>query len=75
MNTDVMMDRISATSLRVKAGIAGLLYLLTILTGIFAQGFGERQACGRRRRRSDGDQHTDSQGLVLSWVSLSISSK
>jgi hypothetical protein len=38
MNTAVMMDGISATSPRVKARIAGLLYLL-ILTGIFAQGF------------------------------------
>ncbi len=33
------MDGISATSPRVKAKIAGLLYLLAFLTGIFAQGF------------------------------------
>ena len=39
MNTAVMMDGISATSPRVKARIAGLLYLLTILTGIVARGF------------------------------------
>jgi hypothetical protein len=39
MNTNIMMDGISATLPRVKARIAGLLYLLTILTGIFAQGF------------------------------------
>jgi Domain of unknown function (DUF4386) len=39
MNTAVMMDGISATSPRVKARIAGLLYLLGFLTGIFAQGF------------------------------------
>ena len=34
-----MMERIGATSPRVKARIAGLLYLLAFLTGIFAQGF------------------------------------
>src|ERR1035438_5187923 len=39
MDTDVMMDGISATSPRVRARIAGLLYLLAFLTGIFAQGF------------------------------------
>ena len=39
MNTDVTMDGISATSPRVKARIAGLLYLLAFLTGILAQGF------------------------------------
>jgi hypothetical protein len=39
MNTAVMMDGVSASSPRVKARIAGLFYLLTILTGIFAQGF------------------------------------
>ena len=38
MNTAVM-DGVSATSPRVKARVAGLLYLLTILTGILAQGF------------------------------------
>src|ERR1035441_2664027 len=39
MNTAVMIDGVSVSSPRVKARIAGLLYLLTILTGIFAQGF------------------------------------
>ena len=39
MNTAVMMDGTSATSPRVKARIAGSLYLLAFLTGIFAQGF------------------------------------
>ena len=38
MNTAVM-EGVSATSPRVKARVAGLLYLLTILTGILAQGF------------------------------------
>jgi hypothetical protein len=33
------MDRIAETSPRLKARIAGAIYLLTILTGIFAQGF------------------------------------
>jgi len=37
MNSAVMMDGIAGTSPRVKARIAGLLYLLTILTGVFAQ--------------------------------------
>jgi len=34
-----MMERIAETSLRFEARITGALYLLTILTGIFAQGF------------------------------------
>ena len=39
MNTAVMTERIAETSPRLKARITGVLYLLTILTGIFAQGF------------------------------------
>jgi Domain of unknown function (DUF4386) len=34
-----MMERIKQVSPRHKARIAGLFYLLTVLTGIFAQGF------------------------------------
>jgi hypothetical protein len=34
-----MMERIAETSPRLKARIAGVLYLLAMLTGIFAQGF------------------------------------
>jgi hypothetical protein len=34
-----MTERIAETSPRLKARITGVLYLLTILTGIFAQGF------------------------------------
>jgi len=34
-----MMERIGETSPRLKARIAGVLYLLTILMGVFAQGF------------------------------------
>jgi hypothetical protein len=39
MNTAVMMEPIAETSPRFKARITGVLYLLTILTGIFAGGF------------------------------------
>ena len=39
MSTTVMTERIAETSPRLKARIAGVFYLLTILTGIFAQGF------------------------------------
>jgi hypothetical protein len=39
MTTAIMMDRIAETSPRAKARLTGLFYLLTILTGIFAQGF------------------------------------
>jgi hypothetical protein len=39
MNTPVMTKRITETSPRLKARIAGAFSLLTILTGIFAQGF------------------------------------
>ena len=37
MSTAVMTERITAASPRLKARIAGVLYLLTILTGVFAQ--------------------------------------
>jgi Domain of unknown function (DUF4386) len=39
MGADVMMERISETSPRLKARITGAIYLLAMLTGIFAQGF------------------------------------
>jgi hypothetical protein len=39
MNTPGMMERIAETSPRLKARITGVLYLLAMLTGIFAQGF------------------------------------
>src|SRR6266481_9958038 len=39
MGTAVMTERITETSPRLKARITGAFYLLTILTGIFAQGF------------------------------------
>jgi len=39
MSTDGMMERIAESSPRLKARITGGLYLFTILTGIFAQGF------------------------------------
>jgi hypothetical protein len=39
MGTAVMTERITETSPRTKARITGVFYLLTVLTGIFAQGF------------------------------------
>jgi hypothetical protein len=39
MGADVMMERISETSPHLKARITGAIYLLAMLTGIFAQGF------------------------------------
>jgi hypothetical protein len=39
MNTPVTVDRIAGMSPRSMARIAGVLYLINILTGIFAQGF------------------------------------
>src|SRR5436853_7591869 len=39
MGEAVMTERIAETSPRLKARITGGFYLLTILTGIFAQGF------------------------------------
>src|SRR6267154_5257981 len=39
MGTDVMMGRIAETWPRFEARITGAIYLFTILTGIFAQGF------------------------------------
>jgi hypothetical protein len=39
MSTAVITERTKAASLRLKARIAGALYLLTILTGIFSAGY------------------------------------
>src|ERR1700732_4220311 len=39
MNATAMVGRLEETSSRLKARITGAFYLLTILTGIFAQGF------------------------------------
>jgi hypothetical protein len=39
MNTDVVTNGMAEMSPRVKARIAGVFYLLNILTGVFAQGF------------------------------------
>ena len=39
MNTPAMTERIAKSSPRLKARIAGVFSLITILTGIFAQGF------------------------------------
>jgi len=59
-----MMERIRKTSPRFEASLTGAFHLLTVLTGIFAQGFPERQPGGRQRRRGYGDQHTDAQESV-----------
>ncbi len=58
MNATEMVGRLEETSPRLRARITGVLYLLTILTGIFAGGFvSGRLVVG-------GDEHTDTQGLV-----------
>jgi hypothetical protein len=42
MSTDVLTKHIAKSSPRLEARITGVLYLLTILTGLFAQGFVSR---------------------------------
>src|SRR5882762_1302909 len=39
MGVAVMTERVAETSPRLKARITGVFYLITILTGIFAEGF------------------------------------
>jgi len=59
-----MMERIGETSPRFEARITGAFYLLTILTGIFAQGFVSGSLVVDGDARGYGDQHTDAQELV-----------
>src|SRR5437660_11338505 len=42
MSTAGMTERIAETSPRLKARVTGVFYLVTILTGVFAQGFVSR---------------------------------
>ncbi len=42
MSTAVVTGRIAETSLRLKARVTGALYLITIMTGLFAQGYVSR---------------------------------
>ena len=61
MGTDVMMERIAETSPRLKARITGAFYILTILTGIVAQGF----VSGRLVK--DGDGASTATNIVTHW--------
>ena len=74
MSTAVTMERFAEPSPRLKARIIGVFYLLTILTGIFAQGF----VSGRLV--VDGDAMAAgtnilAPGACFSWVSQSAPSK
>ena len=74
MSTVEMTKRIAEASPRRKARITGVFYLLTILAGIFAQGFVSGKLV------VDGDAAATAtnilaHGACLSWVSQSTSSR
>jgi len=64
MKTTVIAERIATASPRLKARIAGVFYLLTIITGIFGEVFVRGRLIVFWRCRSYSEQHSGARSVI-----------